>query len=219
MKKFFLVFLSLFIFLSCSKNPSVEKEDLWENIIVKQKTIIALGDSLTAWYWVELSENYPTKLEKKLLENDYDYKIINAWISWDTSAWLKSRVSLYLEQNPEIVIIVIWWNDALRWLSTVDLKSNILSIIDTFPDNTKIVLWGMDIPINLWLKYRNDFKNVYKEISKERENIYFLPYFLEWVWWNPNFNIDDNIHPNSQWYDIIVQNLYDFLIKNDVLTK
>ena len=61
MKKFFLVFLSLFIFLSCSKNPSVEKEDLWENIIVKQKTIIALGDSLTAWYWVELSENYPTK--------------------------------------------------------------------------------------------------------------------------------------------------------------
>lgn len=219
MKKFFLVFLSLFIFLSCSKNPSVEKEDLWENIIVKEKTIIALGDSLTAWYWVELSENYPTKLEKKLLENNYDYKIINAWISWDTSAWLKSRVSLYLEQNPEIVIIVIWWNDALRWLSTVDLKSNILSIIDTFPDNTKIVLWGMDIPINLWLKYRNDFKNVYKEISKERENIYFLPYFLEWVWWNPNFNIDDNIHPNSQWYDIIVQNLYDFLIKNDVLTK
>lgn len=219
MKKFFLVFLSLFIFLSCSKNPFVEKEDLWENIIVKQKTIIALGDSLTAWYWVEISENYPTKLEKKLIENNYDYKIINAWISWDTSAWLKSRVSLYLEQNPEIVIIVIWWNDALRWLSTVDLKSNILSIIDTFPDNTKIVLWGMDIPINLWLKYRNDFKNVYKEISKERENIYFLPYFLEWVWWNPNFNIDDNIHPNSQWYDIIVQNLYDFLIKNDVLTK
>lgn len=219
MKKFFLVFLSLFIFLSCSKNPSVEKEDLWENIIVKEKTIIALGDSLTAWYWVDISENYPTKLEKKLLENNYDYKIVNAWISWDTSAWLKSRVSLYLEQNPEIVIIVIWWNDALRWLSTVDLKSNILSIIDTFPDNTKIVLWGMDIPINLWLKYRNDFKNVYKEISKERENIYFLPYFLEWVWWNPNFNIDDNIHPNSQWYDIIVQNLYDFLIKNDVLTK
>lgn len=219
MKKFFLVFLSLFIFLSCSKNPSVEKEDLWENIIVKEKTIIALGDSLTAWYWVDISENYPTKLEKKLFENNYDYKIVNAWISWDTSAWLKSRVSLYLEQNPEIVIIVIWWNDALRWLSTVDLKSNILSIIDTFPDNTKIVLWGMDIPINLWLKYRNDFKNVYKEISKERENIYFLPYFLEWVWWNPNFNIDDNIHPNSQWYDIIVQNLYDFLIKNDVLTK
>lgn len=219
MKKFFLVFLSLFIFLSCSKNPSVEKEDLWENIIVKEKTIIALGDSLTAWYWVDISENYPTKLEKKLLENNYDYKIVNAWISWDTSAWLKSRVSLYLEQNPEIVIIVIWWNDALRWLSTVDLKSNILSIIDTFPDNTKIVLWGMDIPINLWLKYRNDFKNLYKEISKERENIYFLPYFLEWVWWNPNFNIDDNIHPNSQWYDIIVQNLYDFLIKNDVLTK
>lgn len=219
MKKFFLVFLSFFILFSCSENSSIEKEDIWEKIIEKQKNIITLGDSLTAWYWVELSENYPTKLEKKLLENNYDYKIVNAWISWDTSAWLKSRVSLYLEQNPEIVIIVIWWNDALRWLSTVDLKSNILSIIDTFPDNTKIVLWGMDIPINLWLKYRNDFKNVYKEISKERENIYFLPYFLEWVWWNPNFNIDDNIHPNSEWYDIIVQNLYDFLIKNDVLTK
>jgi len=219
MKKFFLVFLSLFIFISCSKNSSIQEEKILENNIVKEKTIIALWDSLTAWYWVDISENYPTKLEKKLLENNYNYKVVNAWISWDTSAWLKSRVSLYLEQNSEIVIIVIWWNDALRWLSTVDLKSNILSIIDTFPDNSKIVLWGMDIPINLWLKYRNDFKNVYKEISKERENIYFLPYFLEGVWWNPNFNIDDNIHPNSQWYDIIVQNLYDFLVKNDVLTK
>ncbi len=219
MKKFFLVFFSFFILVSCSKISSIKNEDLWENIIEKQKTIIALGDSLTAWYGVDISENYPTKLEKKLLENDYNYKVINAWISWDTSDWLKSRVSLYLEQNPEIVIIVIWWNDGLRWLSTIDLKSNILSIIDTFPDNTKIVLWGMDIPINLWFKYRNDFKNVYKEISKERENIYFLPYFLEWVWGVSSLNISDNIHPNSQWYDVIIQNLYDFLIKNDVLTK
>jgi len=219
MKKILFLILSLFLFVSCSKNEELNDKNIILNDIQKQKNILALWDSLTAGYWVDISENYPTKLEKKLLENNYNYKVINAWISGDTSAWLSSRTSLYLEQNPEIVIIVIWWNDALRWLSTIDLKSNILSTIDAFPDWTKIVLGGMDIPINLWLKYRNDFKNVYKEISKERKHIYFLPYFLDWVWWVSNLNISDNIHPNSAGYDIIVQNLYDFLIENEILVN
>lgn len=219
MKKIFFLIFTLFFVISCSKNDDLKEENIVSEKTEKQKTILALWDSLTAWYWVDTSENYPTKLEKKLLENNYNYKVINAWISWDTSSWLKSRVSLYLDQNPEIVIIVIWWNDGLRWLPTTELEVNILSIIESFPAGTKIVLWGMDIPINLWLKYRNDFKNVYKNISKQKNDIYFLPYFLEGVWWVASLNISDMIHPNSAWYDIIVQNLYDFLIKNDVLIK
>ncbi|NVP17452.1 arylesterase [Candidatus Gracilibacteria bacterium] len=219
MKKIFFLIFTLFFVISCSKNYYLKEENIVSEKTEKQKTILALGDSLTAGYGVEISENYPTKLEKKLLENNYNYKVINAGISGDTSSGLKSRVSLYLDQNPEIVIIVIGGNDGLRGLPTTELESNILSIIESFPAGTKIVLGGMDIPINLGLKYRNDFKNVYKNISKQKNDIYFLPYFLEGVGGVASLNISDMIHPNSAGYDIIVQNLYDFLIKNDVLIK
>ena len=220
MKKIIFIFLFLF-FSSCSNSQVQEKENIekW-NLTQTQKTILALGDSLTAWYWVDLNENYPYLLEQKLWEKSYNYKVINWWISWDTSDWLKSRASLYLSQNPDIVIIVIWWNDWLRWLSTENLKNNILEIVDIFSDwNRKIIIWWMDIPANLGSKYRSDFKNVYHEVSKERKDIYFLDYFLDWVWWIAKYNLNDRIHPNLQWYEIIVDNLYDFLVKNKILEK
>ncbi|MDD3793643.1 MAG: arylesterase [Candidatus Gracilibacteria bacterium] len=217
MKKIFFLILTLFFIISCSKNDDLIDENIVGEKIEKQKTILALGDSLTAGYGVDISENYPTKLEKKLLENNYNYKVVNAGISGDTSSGLSSRVSLYLDQNPEIVIIVIGGNDGLRGLPTTELEANILSIIESFPSDTKIILGGMDIPINLGLKYRNDFKNVYKNIATQKKDIYFLPYFLEGVGGVSSLNISDKIHPNSAGYDIIVQNLYDFMIKNDIL--
>ncbi len=219
MKKIFILLLtSLFLFSCTSKNEQTNTQT-WNTVIEQQKTILALWDSLTAWLWVDVSDNYPSKLEKKLTQNWYKYKVVNAWVSWDTSDWLKSRVWLYLEPKPDIVILVIWGNDWLRWLSTSDLKTNIIEIIDAFPPTTKIVLWWMDIPMNLWPKYRNEFKSIYKEIKKEKENIYLIDYFLEWVWWVRELNNSDKIHPNSAWYDIVVNNLYNFLIKNNILEK
>lgn len=219
MRRIVFVFFMLFFILSCWKDKVIFDDKAVDKIDKKEKIILSLWDSLTAWYWVDIQDNYPSKLEKKLSDLWYDYKVINAWVSWDTSSNLKSRVSLYLDKNPEIVILVIWWNDWLRWLSTTELKENINFIIDSFPKDTKIVLWWMDIPANLWIKYRNDFKQVYKDISKENKDIYFLESFLDWVAWNSKLNISDRIHPNWLWYDIIVSNMYDFLEKNKILTK
>lgn len=184
----------------------------------KKEVILALWDSLTAWYGLQESESYPSQLQKELSDEGYNYDVINAWVSWDTSANLLSRASLYIEKNPSIILLVIGWNDGLRGLSTWELKQNILSIIDIFPE-AKIVLGGMDIPENLWISYRNDFKKVYSEIASERKEIYFLEYFLEWVWGDPQYNITDMIHPNREWYEIIVENLMNFLEKNKILTQ
>ncbi len=204
--RYLLLIFSLFLFACSTVQPKPEVAEK----IQEKKVILALWDSLTAWYWVEENDNYPSKLQKILDEKWYNFEVINWWVSWDTSANVLSRASLYLEKNPEIVILVVWWNDWLRWLSTSDLKQNILQIIDTFP-NSKVVLWWMDIPANLWIAYRNEFKKIYKEIASERKEIYFLEYFLEWVAGKSQFNIDDMIHPNSEGYDIIVWKLVKFL--------
>ncbi|MDP2090727.1 MAG: arylesterase [Candidatus Gracilibacteria bacterium] len=219
MKKIFILFLTSFLLLSCNSHDEQSNNQTGNNKLEQKKTILALGDSLTAGLGVDVSENYPSKLEKKLAENGYNYKIVNAGISGDTSDGLKSRVGLYLDLKPEIVILVIGGNDGLRGLSTTNLKSNIIEIIDSFPSTTKIVLGGMDIPINLGLKYRKEFKNVYTDIKKEKENIYLMDYFLEGVGGVRDLNISDKIHPNSAGYDLIVNNLYNFLIKNNILEK
>lgn len=216
MKKYLYLIITLFL-VSCSLQEKTEIIDNQELKKENKPVILSLWDSLTAGLWVELKFNYPSLLQEKLEKNWYDYEVINAWVSWDTSDNLLSRTDLYLDKKPEIVILVIWWNDWLRWLSTQDMKKNIIDIINKFPDS-KIVLGWMDLPANLWEKYRNDFKKVYTEIAEEK-NVYFLKYFLENVAGIKSLNNDDMIHPNAKWYEIIVDNLFNFLTSNNLIQK
>lgn len=218
MKKIIWILCFLFLVWCSQWDEFILQENISET--TQMKRIVALWDSLTAWYWVDIEQNYPSKLQNKLQENWYNYEIINAWISGDTSDWLVSRASLYLDQNPEIAILVIGGNDGLRGLSTTNLEENILEIIDMYEEAwVKVVLWGMDIPMNLWLTYRNDFRQVYKDVAEVRDKVEFFEFFLDWVAGKSDLNLPDMIHPNPAWYDIIVGNLYEFLEKNKIITK
>lgn len=214
--KYILIIMSLFLFSCFSDNET--KSTIQTKKSDEKQVILALWDSLTAWLWVAENENYPSQLQKKLDENGYNYEVINAWVSWDTSQNALSRASLYLEKKPSIVILVIWWNDWLRWLPTTDLKKNILSIIDTYKDS-KILFYGMDLPANLWINYKLDFKWVYEEVVKERPDISYWDFFLEWVAEKRDLNNDDMIHPNAKWYEIIVKNVFETLVNKWIITK
>ncbi len=210
--------MSLLFLVSCWMEQNNElNNNSADNMEINTWTILALWDSLTAWYWVDREENYPSQLQEKLEQNGYNYEVINAWVSWDTSTWLRDRVNLYLEQEPDIVILVIWWNDWLRWMSLADLRENINYIIDVFDDDVQIVLWWMQIPANLWNRYVEDFSNLYPEIAEENPDVFFHSWFLEDVAWVAGLNLPDRIHPNREWYEIIVDNLYEFLENNNLL--
>jgi len=104
----------------------------------------------------------------------------------------------------------------LRSLNLDDLKSNIKKVINNFP-NLKIVLFSIDLPANYWSRYRKQLKEVYEEISKENE-VYFYWLFFEWVNYNTDF-LSDRIHPNKNWYKIISENIYKYLLKNNLITN
>lgn len=208
-----------FLLFSCQNNNSISNENKEEKII-KNKVILALWDSLTAWYWLDLSDAYPAQLEKQLNDNFYTYKVVNAWVSGDTSSQILERIDLYLsdkENIPEIAILVIWWNDWLRWKSIDELSANIELIIKKLKEkNIKIILWWMQIPPNLWLNYSNDFKWLYKKVAKKTD-VYLIDFFLEWIAWNTSLNINDWIHPNKMWYEIISKNIFEFLKSNKLI--
>lgn len=217
MKKI-IIFLSFLFLAWCNNWQVVDNNTLIDNTETNTGVILALGDSITAGYWVDRDKNYPSLLENKLNDNWFNYNVINAWVSWDTSKQLKDRADLYIDKNPDIVLLVIWWNDWLRWMSLEKMKNNINDIIDIYSEKT-VVLWWMDIPANLWLKYRSEFKDIYSQIAKQNSNIYYMPFFLEGVAWKANLNLPDRIHPNKDWYNIVVDNLYDFLLDNNLLKK
>ena len=211
MRKVFLILLISLTLLSCWKNNISEKEETF--IEVESQNILALGDSITAWYNLDYEESYPVQLENILEKKWYNYKIINAWVSWDTSKNLLSRINLYTEKY-DVVLLNIWWNDWLRSLSLVDLKRNILEIIDNFPES-KIVLFSIDLPSNYSKDYREKLKQVYREVSEEKK-VYFYWLFFEWVDYNKHF-LNDQIHPNKEWYEIISENISEYLLKNNII--
>lgn len=216
MKK--LLFLILLILVSCTNdnNSNTVNNSDYEN----KNVILTLWDSLTAWYNLSLDKSYPMQLEEILSSNWYSYEVVNAWVSADTSLQLLNRLDLYLSDSdflPKVAILVIWWNDWLRWKSVEELKYNIDKIIKRLKEkNIKIVLWWMKIPPTLWIIYSNNFRKIYKELANDND-VYFIEFFLEWVAWVRSLNLWDWIHPNEKWYNIISNNVLDFLIDNELI--
>jgi acyl-CoA thioesterase-1 len=176
--------------------------------------IIAFGDSLTAGYGLNLEDSYPEQLEKKLIENNYNVKIINAGVSGETSFGNLERAEFIKNQNPDIVILGIGGNDALRGLQTENTKSNIEKTINILSENkSKIFLLKMQAPNNLGLKYKNDFDSIYESISKDK-NIILIPFIVNEVFLNKNLMLNDRIHPNKEGYKMLVEKyIYPEIIK------
>jgi acyl-CoA thioesterase I len=219
MKKILFICLVFVLVSSCSKKvPQIEDEQTSTSKNLSW-TIIALWDSLTAWYGLSENQAYPHQLEQILKQNNYDYRVINSGVSWNTSSDLKERLSWVLDDTnlPSVAILVIGWNDGLRSSPLPVLKENIESMIDSLQSkNIKVVLWWMQIPPNLWITYSNDFKKLYSEIAEEKK-VFLIPFFLEWVATKRNLNLPDMIHPNEEGYKVIAQNVYQFLISENVI--
>lgn len=169
------------------------------------KNITAFGDSLTAGYGLPLNESYPSVLQEKLLSSGYKYNVINAGLSGDTSDGGLSRINWILKSKPEIVILELGANDALRGMSPDITKTNLEKIVKILQkNNIKILLCGMKAPRNLGKDYHEKFDAIYPTLSK-KYNIKLIPFFLQNVALKKELNISDGIHPNKKGYQIIVE--------------
>lgn len=170
------------------------------------RIITAYGDSLTAGYGLTSEESYPALLQKKLIDEGYNYKVINAGLSGDTTQAGLSRLEWVLKTNPEIVILELGANDALRGMSPDTAKKNLETIIQRLQEKKiKILLAGMHAPRNLGEKYYRSFDSIYPDLSK-KYNIPLIPFFLEGVVLDSTLNLGDGLHPNAKGYIKIMEN-------------
>lgn len=168
-------------------------------------TILALGDSLTEGLGVDNDANYPAQLEARLKEMGYkDVKVVNSGLSGETSTGLVNRLDWVLQTKPDITILTIGANDAMRGIDVATVEANIRTAIKRLQDNgSEVILGGMQIYDNLGADYVESFAAIYPRVAKDM-NVTLIPFFLDGVGGDAELNQADAIHPTKKGYTIIV---------------
>ncbi|HBA86622.1 MAG TPA: arylesterase [Geobacter sp.] len=183
------------------------------NAPASQGTIVAVGDSLTAGYGVPETEAYPAQLEKMLRQAGYDWRVVNAGISGETSSGTLARIDWILQLKPDIVILETGANDGLRGIDPELTRGNIEKIVSKLQQNgTVVVLAGMKMLANMGPVYTSKFSAIYPKVAKELDLI-LVPFFLEKVAGEESLNQSDGIHPTGNGYTIVTENLYPYLLQ------
>lgn len=171
--------------------------------------IVAFGDSLTAGYGLSSEESYTSLLQRKLDENNYRYRVVNAGVSGDTSAGGARRVDWALQSgNVKVLILELGGNDGLRGLPVTDLRKNLSQIIERAQaKGVKVILAGMEAPPNMGAEYTLEFRQTFRDLAKQYQTP-FIPFVLEGVGGRAEYNQPDGIHPNAEGEKVMTENVW-----------
>jgi len=178
-----------------------------------RKTIVAVGDSLTAGLGVDESAAYPAQLQRKLAGDGYYFNVVNAGVSGETSSGTLTRIEWVISTlKPDIIILETGANDGLRGIDSDILRKNLDRIVSVIKaNNIKVLLCGMKILPNMGPEYSKAFARVYPEIA-QKHAIPLIPFFLEGVAGDPRFNQPDRLHPTAKGYSRIVERIYPYVL-------
>jgi len=171
--------------------------------------ILILGDSLSAEYGLKRNTGWVHLLEKRLSQEKLSWQIVNASISGETTAGGKTRLTPLLAQHqPQVVVIELGANDALRGLSLVMTENNLKEMVQRSQQaGAKVLLIGMRIPPNYGLDYTEKFFQVFGKVAHQHQ-VPLVPFFLEGVAQRPELFQDDRIHPNAAAQSIMLNNVW-----------
>jgi acyl-CoA thioesterase-1 len=173
------------------------------------KTILVLGDSLSAEYGLARGTGWVALLEKKLQDRKINVRVVNASISGETSSGGKARLGALLKiHQPSIVIIELGGNDALRGLDLNVSEQNFRDMLQmTKASKAKPLLVAMQIPPNYGKAYTEKFFSMYAKLAKETQSA-LVPFFLQGVADKAEFFQPDRIHLTAEAHPIMLENVW-----------
>lgn len=176
--------------------------------------IAVLGDSLTAGYGLAADQSFPAQLEAALRQRGYPVEVQNAGVSGDTTAGGLARLDWLLDSRPDLVIVELGGNDALRGIDPESTRANLDAILVRLKQNgIRPLLAGMRAPRNLGRDYYTKFDALYPELA-QRHGVPFYPFFLDGVAGRPELNLGDGIHPDPAGIAVIVRQIQPLVEQN-----
>jgi acyl-CoA thioesterase I len=174
------------------------------------RTIVVLGDSLSAGYGIKVQEGWVNLLGKRLASEGYGYVVINASVSGETTQGGLARLPRVLESHkPAIVIVELGGNDGLRGLPLAASRENLRQIIErASAAKARVVLVGMVIPPNYGARYGQEFRDMFAALATAKDPVAFVPFFLDQVALKPELMQADGLHPNALGQPQLLQNLW-----------
>lgn len=168
-----------------------------------------LGDSLSAGYGLKIQEGWVHLLEQRLAAQGYEYRVVNASVSGETTQGGLARLPRVLEVNkPAIVVVELGGNDGLRGLPLATSQDNLKRIVELARKaEARVVLVGMVIPPNYGPKYGQQFRDMFATLAKQYQLV-FVPFFLDKVALNPDLMQADGIHANARGQPQLLENLW-----------
>jgi len=176
-------------------------------------TVLVVGDSISAAFGLDTRQGWVALLEKRLVEQGFEHKVVNASISGDTSAGGAARLpGLLVEHQPNLVILELGGNDGLRGQTPAQLQQNLASMIEQSQDaGAKVLLLGMRLPPNYGIRYTTAFAQVFATLAEEKQ-VAFVPFFLDGVGGVPEMMQRDGIHPAVAAQPVLLENLWPTLL-------
>jgi acyl-CoA thioesterase I len=169
--------------------------------------ILDFGDSLTAGYGLMPEQAFPARLEAWLREHGVAARVINAGVSGDTTTDGLARLDWALADKPDLVILALGANDALRGIDPATVRDNLDKIVQKIKSaGAKVLILGMLAPPNWGEAYDRAFDQIFPKLARANDAALY-PFFLEGVAMKPDLNQPDGLHPNERGVGVLVDRI------------
>ncbi len=179
---------------------------------LQAKTLLVLGDSLSAAYGIPADQGWVHLLEQELKQRKWADRVINASISGETSSGGLQRLPRLLsDYKPDLVVLELGANDGLRGTPLGIMEQNLRQIVElSRQSGADVMLVGIRIPPNYGPQYTQRFYSIYTDLAKEYA-LPLVPFLLERVALKPQFMQSDGLHPTAAAQPILLQTVWPHL--------
>jgi acyl-CoA thioesterase I len=183
-----------------------------QNAVASDRTILVLGDSLSAAYGIRSEQGWVALLTQRLQSQGYGYEVINASMSGETSSGGAQRLPRALQiHQPKLVILELGANDALRGLPLSVTQENLTKMVQLAQAaGARVLLVGIRIPPNYGPRYASEFADLYPQIAKQY-GLPLVPFLLEKVALSPELMQEDGLHPNARGEPLVLDTVWPVL--------
>lgn len=181
--------------------------------LTQAKTILILGDSISAAYGMPAQQGWVQLLQQRLNQQyPKQHKVVNASVSGETTSGALARLpKLLTTYRPDVVVIELGGNDGLRGQPPQMIQSNLAKLVQhSQKSGARVVMLGMKIPPNYGTAYSTAFENNYKVVSQQYK-VQLLPFFLAGVAGQSAYMQADLIHPNAKAQAKLLQLAYPYI--------